>query len=95
MLVKVIFVNYQKQPPEVFYKKGVPRNFTKFIGKYQSLFFNQVKVLRPATLLKKRLRHWCFSLNFARFLRTPFSHNASGQLLLNYKQTGTSIGLHT
>ena len=30
--------------PEVFYKKGVPRNFAKFIGKHlcQSTFFNKV-----------------------------------------------------
>ena len=47
----------QNQPPEVFYKKGVFRNFTKFTGKHlcQSLFFNKVAGLRAATLLKKRL----------------------------------------
>ena len=28
--------------------------------------------LRPATLLKKRLEHRCFPVNFAKFLRTPF-----------------------
>ena len=36
---------YGKQPPEVFCKKkGVPRNFAKFIGKHlcQCLFFNKV-----------------------------------------------------
>ena len=34
--------------PEVFYKKGVLRNFVKFIGKhlYQGLFFNKVAGLR-------------------------------------------------
>ena len=39
----------QKQPPEVFYKKGVLRNFTKFTPKHlcQSLFFNKVAGLRP------------------------------------------------
>ena len=26
----------------------------------------------PATLLKKTLWHWCFSVNFTKFLRTPF-----------------------
>ena len=38
-----------KQPPEVFCKKGVLRNFAKFTGKHlcQSLFFNQVAGLRP------------------------------------------------
>ena len=29
------------------------------------------KNLRPATLLKKRLWHRCFPVNFVKFLRTP------------------------
>ena len=38
-------------------RKGFPRNFAKFTGKHlcQSLFFNKVAGLRPATLLKKRI----------------------------------------
>ena len=34
----------QKQPPEVFYKKGFLTNFVKFTGKHlcQSLFFNKL-----------------------------------------------------
>ena len=66
-------------------KKGVLRNFTKFTGKHlcQSLLFNKVAGLRPATLLKKRLWHRCFPVNFAKFLRTPFLQNTSGRLLLN------------
>ena len=36
-----------KQPPEVFYKKGVLKNFGKFIAKHLCR--------RPATLLRKRL----------------------------------------
>ena len=35
-------------------------------------FFNKVAGLRLATLLKKRLWHKCFLMNFAKFLRTPF-----------------------
>ena len=64
----------QRQPPEVFYKKGVLRNFAKFTGKHlcQSLFFHKVAGLRPATSLKKRLWYRCFPVNFAKFLRTPF-----------------------
>ena len=60
--------------PEVFCKKGVLRNFTKFTGKHlcQSLFFNKVAGLRPVTLLKKGLWYRCFSVNFVKFLRTPF-----------------------
>ena len=55
-------------------KKGVHKNFTKFTGKHlrQSLFFNKVAGLRPATLVKKSLWHRCFPVNFVKFLRTPF-----------------------
>ena len=57
--------NPQKQPPEVFCKRrcsvreGVLRDFAKLAGKHlcQSLLFNKVAVLRPATLLKKRPWH--------------------------------------
>ena len=64
----------QKQPPEVFYKKGVLRNFVKFTGKHlcQSLFFNKVAGRMSATLSKKRLWHSCFPENFTKFLRIPF-----------------------
>ena len=44
-----------------FIKKDVLRNFAKFTRKHlrQSLFFNKGAVLRPATLLKKRLWYSC------------------------------------
>ena len=50
-------------------KKDVLKDFTKLTGK-------------AATLLKKRFWHRCLSKNFANFLRTPFSQNTSGPLLL-------------
>ena len=52
-------------------KKGVLKNFAKFTGKHrsQSLFLNKVAGSTPATLLKKRLWHRCFPVNFAKFLR--------------------------
>ena len=64
---------------------GVLRNFAKFVGNHlcQSLFFNKVAGLRATTLLKKRLWHRCFPVNFTKFLRTPFLQNTSGRLLLN------------
>ena len=34
------------------------------------------------TLVKKRLWHRCFPVNFVKFLRTPFLQNTSGRLLL-------------
>ena len=92
-------LKFQKQPPEVFCKRGVLRNFTKFTGKHlcqslffnkvagkhlcQSLFFNIVAGLRPATLLKKRPWHRYFPVNFVKFLRTPLLQNTSERLLLD------------
>ena len=60
------------------------RNFAKFTGKHlcQSLFFNKVAVLRPATLLKKRLCHKFFPVNFAKFLRKPSLQTAPRRLHL-------------
>ena len=74
-----------KQPPEMFCKKGVLKNFAKFTGKHQSqnLFFNKVTGVMPKALLKKRLWHRCFPVNFSKFLRAPFLHNTSGRLLLD------------
>ena len=42
-------------------RKGVPRNFAKFTGKHQSLFFNKVAGLRPVTLFKKETLAQVFS----------------------------------
>ena len=62
-------------------KKGALTNFT---GKYlcQSLFFNNVAGLGLATLLKKKLWHRRFPVNFVKFVRTHFLQNTSGKLLL-------------
>ena len=64
--------------------KGFLRNSAKFTGRQlcQSLFFNKVAGLGPPTLLKKRLLHRCFPVNFAKFLRIPFLRNTSGRRLL-------------
>ena len=69
-----------------FVRKGVFRNFAIFKGKhlYRSLFFNKVAGPRPATLLKKRLWHRCFPMNFAKFLRTPFLWSTSGVCFCKY-----------
>ena len=60
----------QKQSSEVCYKKVVFRNFTKFTRKHlcQSLFFNKVASLRPATLFKKRLAQ-VFSCDFCEIFK--------------------------
>ena len=73
-----------KKQKQVFFKKGVFRNFEKFTGKHlcQSLFFNKVVGLNPVTLLKKRLWNRCFLVYFARFLKTPFLKEHLRWLLL-------------
>ena len=77
----------------MFCKKDVLENFAKFTRKhlYQSLFFNNVTALSPATLLKKRLWHRCFSVTFAKFLRTPFLTEHLLFLLLHIRRKRTAI----
>ena len=60
----------QRRIQNMFCTIGVLRNFAKFTGKdlCQSLFFRKVTGLRSATLLKKRLWHRSFPVNFAIFL---------------------------
>ena len=45
-------------------------NFAKFTGKDSCwlLFFSEVARMISGTLLKKKRRHWCFPVNFAKFL---------------------------
>ena len=68
---------FRSSRPEVFCKKGVPKNFAKFTGKHlcQSLFFNKVAGLGAANLLKKRLWHRLI-------LTTPFLRENLRWLLL-------------
>ena len=69
----VLYLHRQKQSPEVFCKKGVHRNFAKFTKYSCARDSFLIKLhLRDATLLKKSPCHWCFSVNFEKFLRTPF-----------------------
>ena len=59
-------VIFRSSRPDVFCKKGVLRNFVKFIGKHlcQSLYFDKVAGL---TLLKQRLWHKYFPVTFPKF----------------------------
>ena len=79
----------QKQSLKVFCEKDVLKKFAKFTGKHLNwiLFLNKVAGLRPTTLLKKRLQHRCFSVNFAKLSRTTFLQNTSVQLLLKRPRT--------
>ena len=65
----------QVKPPEVFCKKRCSQNFRKIHRK-------TTVPVACNIILKKRLWHRCFPVNFAKFLRTPLLQNTSGWLLL-------------
>ena len=52
------------------------------------------RCFRPATMLKKRLWHMCFPVNFAKFLRTLFLQNTSGDCFCSLILTFENIINH-
>ena len=74
MQIALFFFFSEAVTQRCFVNKVVLRNLAKFTGKHmcQGLFFGKVTGLWPATLLKKRLWHRCFPVNFVKFLQTPF-----------------------
>ena len=101
-LIKTVFQNYlnpgraqftQGSASKDYQEKNSYKNFTKtaIIKSYYPKAANGVVLVSllltwPATLLKKRLWHRCFPVNFAKFLRTPFFIEHFWWLLL-YKAT--------
>ena len=67
----------QKQPPEVFNKKAVLKNFT---GKHLSLFLINLQVSGVPNI-------GAFFVNIAKFLRTPILKNICERLLLTMAAT--------
>ena len=69
---------YRYSRPGVFCKKGVLRNFAKFIGKHlcQNLVFNNVAGLRPeaCNFIKKETLVQVFSCEFCEISRNTFSY---------------------
>ena len=79
-----ILCSVQKQPPEVFCKKGVLKKFTNFTRKqlYWSLFSMKVQAWLY-NFFKKRLQHRCFLLKLTKFLKTLIINNICERLLLS------------
>ena len=72
-----------------FFYKTVNRNVTETFFVFGYIWLNKSVTFRSnhqrcstAILLKKRLWHRHFPVNFVKFLRIPFSQNTSGRLLL-------------
>ena len=83
---KSLVLSYRSSHQKCSVRKGVLGNFTKFTGKHlcQSLFFNKVAGLRPATLLKKRLWHRCFPVNFVKFQEHLFFRTPPGDCFCTF-----------
>ena len=75
-------------------KKDVLKYFGKFTGKHlcQSPFFNKAAGHRLPTLLKKRLKHRCFPVNFVKFLRAPFYRTPPGECFSQVSVFITNLG---
>ena len=69
-----IFLWFQKQPPEVFYKKAVLKHFTILKKTYMSESLANKKSAESPTQV--------FHCNFENFLRTTISKNICQRLLL-------------
>ena len=68
----------QKQPLELFCKKGVLRNFANFTGKHLCWSFFLIELQEVCSFIKKRLRHRRFPEEFTKFLRTPNLKTVNG-----------------
>ena len=66
-------VCFRSSRSPMFLKISSLKNFARFTGKHlcRRLFLNKIAGLRLATLLKARLHHRCFFVNFSKILRTP------------------------
>ena len=71
-VIWVILILTRSSHWRCFIKKRLLENLAKFTEKH----------LWRVSLLKKRLRHRCFPVNFAKFSGTPFLQNTSARLLL-------------
>ena len=83
------FLKQQKQPPEVFRKKGVLKHFPIFTRKHLcwSLF-----LVFGVNFIKKRLQHRYFPVNITNFLGAPILKNVWERLHQNIKMLNGFFG---
>ena len=84
---------YRSSHPEVFCRKSVFENFTKFKGKRlsQSLFFDKATP-EAFNFIEKGLQHRFFPVNMRRFLRTPFFIDETLTLAASEFMAASSVG---
>ena len=76
-------LNTQKQPPEMFFKIGLLKNFSNFTWKRQCL--NLFFFFFFCNFIKKTFQRRCSPVKFAKFLRTLSLQNTSGASEYVYK----------
>ena len=81
LLVSRTFLHIQKQPLDVFCKKKVFLELSQ--NSQESTCASVSFLIILQALLKKRLWHRCFPVNFAKFLRTPLNAEHLRWLLLH------------
>ena len=59
---------------QMFFKISILKKFLKLYSKTSvvEFLFNKVATLKGCNFVKKKLRHTCFPVNIAKFLRTSF-----------------------
>ena len=63
--------NNKKHLPEVFYEKAVLKSLSIFAGNTcAGVFFTQNARLQLQSVIKKKFRHRCFSVNISKLLKT-------------------------
>ena len=63
----------QKQPPEVFFRKDVLKNFAYFTGKQLRWgLFNKVAGPQACNFIKKRIQHRCVPVKLENFYKHLF-----------------------
>ena len=78
-----VVLKVQKQPPEVFCKSGVPRNFAIFTRKHLCWSLFLIKFSRSGLqLYLKKAPIQVFPVSISKFVRTPILKNICERLLL-------------
>ena len=72
-----------------FKKKGALKNFAIFTGEHLSLF-NKIAASKACNFIKKKLKHRCFLVLTAKFLRKLILKNTCERLLLNLQNGSNS-----
>ena len=72
------FLDFWKQLWKQLFEDILQNKCSQKLGKiHEKTSGNKAAGLRPAILLKRRLSHRCFPMNFAKFLRTPFFYRTT------------------